>query len=101
MSELKKLTWKYFWQQKLIEIMIALVIIAALIIVPYLVGNLIPDWAQIIISADSPCYVNHELDCGLGFWEYWITGLLVSVMGGIIFGLIGKGVYEWIRLYID
>ena len=97
MSELKKLTWKYFWEQKLIEVIIGLVIIAAIMFISYLVGICLPDWQQITIGPDNPCYLNHELDCGLGFWDYWITGLLMSVMGGIILGLIGKGLYEWIR----
>ena len=97
MNELKKLTWKFFWQQKLKEIMIALVIVLAFIFIPYLVGTLLPDQAQITISATNPCYLDPQIDCGLGFWDYWVTGIFISLMGGFIIALVIEGLSRWIK----
>ena len=97
MNELKSLTWKYFWQQKLKEIMIALLIIVGAIFIPYLVGSLIPDYFQLTIMGTDICYIERQVNCGLGFWEHWVTGLLIVLFGGLIISLIIKGIYEWIK----
>ena len=49
-KELKSLTWKYFWEQKVEEIgkailfvLISLLIISAVVVIPYLLGHFIGD----------------------------------------------------------
>ena len=38
-QQLKSLTWKYFWQQKFVEVGSVIMIILALIFLPYIVGH--------------------------------------------------------------
>lgn len=96
-NELKSLTWKYFWQQKLKEIIIVLLMIVGVIFIPYLVGSLIPDHANMFILHEGVCFIEKQIDCGLGFWEHWFQGFVIVFFGGIIIGLIIKGIYEWIK----
>lgn len=38
-EQIKKLTWKYFWQQKITEVTLFLLIASAIIFIPYLLGH--------------------------------------------------------------
>ena len=97
MSELRKLTWKYFWQQKAKEMIIALLILVAVIFIPYFVGTLFPDYALLTTTQSSQCFINRQVDCGSGFWEHWITGLFPLAFGGLFLGLIIKGIVILIK----
>ena len=87
-NELKLLTWKYFWQQKFKEIIIALLIIVALIFVPYFVGHLVPEsWVVALgTSYDNPCH-DVSIPCKLGFWNYWFGGVLPTILLVAVFFL--------------
>jgi len=96
MNELKKLTWKYFWQQKFKEIMMPITLALALMFMPYLIGQVIPDnilnyliefgWAEIPIE--------------LTFSYYWGAGFLLLIpivlIGGLSYGVITE-IIKWLK----
>ena len=77
MNKLTKLTWKYFWIRKFVEILIVL----ALIFIPYLVG-------LHFYECDGRLYSGVCGDSLLDWWGKGIWACLSVVMGIIILVLI-------------
>ena len=87
MTYYKQKAIKYFIQQKVIEILIGLVIIAAIIFIPYLIGSFLPDTWNISYTTELTEPYNFE------FWEYWFTGILSILCGILIVLLIWMVIY--------
>ena len=67
-KELKSLTWKYFWQQKFTEVGLFLLILTAIIFIPYLLGNNIGNNAVCVSS-----YSNVWYDGQLEQWDIEVS----------------------------
>jgi len=76
-QKLEKLTWEFFWQQKIKEIVIAIFIIIGLIFIPTLLGNLgISLWGdEFVCGIPSP-----ENACEVNSVNTWWAGLVVLVV---------------------
>ena len=74
MNKLNKLTWKYFWQQKLKEVGLTIAILAGGIFIPYWVGLL--------------CLkIFNEIEHIRGLiWIYGIVGLFVIAFSSLFIG---------------
>lgn len=84
-KQLKKLTWKYFWQQKLKEFLFFIGIASIVIFVPYYFGVL-------------TCKVIGERIEGLFFLWTWILGALLLVLVMLIGMFIFWVIKEIVRL---
>jgi len=82
-KELRSLTWKHLWQQKLKEVSITIVIIVGILFLPYLIGIMFPNQFQANYYSELPCYGNPDT-CDFGYWDYWITGFLTIFCGALI-----------------
>jgi hypothetical protein len=90
-EELKSLTWKYFWRQKITEILLFLIITPAVIFIPYLLGHNIGDnmssWCRNNLYGDEvPCNIYFQWFEGLGY---------IVLIAGTLFVLAFFG-YLWI-----
>ena len=86
----RSLTWKYFWRQKVVEILYFIATVAAIIFIPYLLGHSIGD--------------NKSDMCGEGYHlgeekcsriVQWGEGFLYIILGGIILVLLILLLQEW------
>lgn len=84
-QELKGLTWKYFWEQKIEEIRkaffftsVALLIIAAVVFIPYLLGHFIGDNVSKVCSEEW----DSQEDCDISM--QWGEGVLYLAIPGLL-----------------
>ena len=88
-EQIKSLTWKYFFQQKLKEIGKVVGIVLLIIIVPYLIGDIIGGWIF------GECTIDFELECDvLGIWT---LGFMLLGLGGGILVLFFIVLKSWIK----
>jgi len=89
MSELRKLTWKYFWEQKIKEVGIALLIIIGIIFIPYLVGICFPEsYIRFILDLESKNLIT--------YWMYWGAGFLNLVIPIVFIGVFYNLISNWV-----
>jgi len=86
-QELKRLSKKYFWEQKLIEIFLFILIILGSFTALYISGSIMrmlnPEWSSI-----------HILLCGwLGLFLFALISLFLFYLGSLIYFLL----QEWIK----
>ncbi len=73
-EQIRKQTWKFFWQQKIQEVGVFLGIALSIIFIPLWVGRW--EWATSLISNDIPLtYV-------------WWTGLVALIFGLLSIGMV-------------
>ncbi len=87
---------KYFIEQKIVEIILILVIITAIVFIPYLVGTLLPDSWNVAYSSTEPYNINIS--------DYWLTGIFISFFGAFFIGLgltVIYGIYKILIYWID
>ena len=82
-KEERNLTWKYFWQQKAKETIIAVIIIAMIVFIPYLLGHHIGDNQSEDYCGDNSYEVQ---ECST--IQNWFEGLGYSIIIIIIVGLL-------------
>jgi ABC-type multidrug transport system fused ATPase/permease subunit len=82
-EKLKKLTWKYFWRQKLKEVGLTLLIAAVGIFIPYWIGKFV---GLIFNNVDISTKGNS-----------WIAGIFAL----LVLSLIGYLLYLWIEYNWD
>lgn len=82
-KQIKKLTWKFFWEQKIKEVCLFIIIIPFVIFVPYWLGKIMDRLFTI------------EIPDNLKF-VFWIFGLLFLMLAIVILYAIGTMSYEWI-----
>lgn len=96
---LKKLTWKYFWKQKLNEIGITFGILFAFTILPWLMGYIGCYFNPIFV--ENFVFDDVILKCHTGFWVMyglgWVTMLslfIVILAIGLIIAIIIGWIYN-------
>lgn len=94
----RTLIWKYFWQQKLIEVVRVLLIVLAIIFIPFTIGHYIGD--NIDIMCDYNLY--SAADCN-NFMQ-WVEGLFwifVTLIGLYIFSKILIGIFKTLSSWVE
>lgn len=86
-NELKKLTVKYFWQQKTLEVLSFIGGIVAIIFIPYLLGIL----TNIIFKFPEGYVSNHG-----GIWTIGLMFVLILVLIGLLIYVIYRAIEYWI-----
>ena len=94
-----KLTWKYFWQQKIKEISLFLIVVVSIIFIPYILGHNIGD------NMDIGCGTNGSGEIGeCHYLVQWIEGLAYIFLGGccivfclFILAMIYDLLEDWIK----
>ncbi|GEM_PF-7034117 len=102
-EEFNKLKWKYFWQQKAREVGWFVVIVVALIFVPYFLGDMIGDGKYCAngsyvfpINLDKCLEHNMETKTMTNI-ESWSEGLLYTIVGGVGLILLYLSLKQWIE----
>ncbi len=90
-KEERSLTWKYFCQQKAKEISITVIIIAAIVFIPYLLGHYIGD------NQSEFCGERTRLVENCSTIQNWFEGLFYFIFGGLVLLFVAAGLREWIR----
>ena len=90
-NQLKQLTWKYFIQNKIKEIVWTVVILAAIIFIPYLLGNSIGDNRSEWCDMD----MYYEYDCNVGM--IWLEGFLYLIGGIVALIITIVLIYRWFK----
>lgn len=89
-KEIRKLTWEYFWQQKINEISIFTAISLLVVFIPHLVGKII-----VKLFTITECYwVDHYMDCGLR--HTWLYGVGTIFIFSLITFIIVWVLRKWI-----
>jgi uncharacterized membrane protein len=90
----KSLTWKYFWEQKSVELSKGFIILAALILIPLMIGSFVGDDSALICGDDQEIVQ----ECGQVY--QWFKGLFalffLFIVGALLF-LIGMVIWDWIN----
>lgn len=79
-KQLNKLTWEYFIEAKIKEIVLTLLIIAAIVFIPYLLGHFIGDNESVWCSDSNDWDIEEE--CNPFF--NWAEGLIYSVISFMV-----------------
>jgi predicted outer membrane lipoprotein len=78
-EQIRKLTWKYFWQQKFTEICLFITIVVAAIVIPYLIGHHFTDQKSIFCGDNE--ILTKQFQCGyIGQWflGLWYGGMTIA-----------------------
>ena len=86
------LTWKYFIQNKIKEIVWTVIIVAAIIFIPYLLGSSIGDNRSIKCTWGE--YYPYEVDCSIGW--IWTEGFFYLLGGIVIIIIVSLILYPWL-----
>lgn len=87
---------KYFIEQKVVEILIGLIIIAAIIFIPYLLGNFIGDnMDEICSSSLSELDVLGLVEIQCSNFGIWLEGVVYIVIISVILYLVGIIICAW------
>lgn len=108
----KDLTWKYFWQQKIWEVTMILLIISLIIFIPYILGHNIGDGESTSCHGDfitmvmednafttqnywelKECIIIDEWAEGAG---YVLLGLFSLAVGGLLLFILLLLAVDWI-----
>ena len=89
-EKIRKQTWKYFWQQKIIEIVLAAIIIPSIIFLPYLLGSNLGD------NKSSLCGASWEAE-SCGIFATWVEGISWILISTLVLFLVGLLIYLWIE----
>ena len=82
-DEKKKLIWKYFWQQKMQEVGMFLLVVAGIFLIPYGLGNIFG------------CYFADECNGIFMQWMIGVWALLMLILLFILIFFIGYIIREW------
>ena len=88
-EQIKSLTWKYFWEQKLKEIGRGIGIAFLFTIVPYFIG--------ILVGVEFLGECTYEFYFACVIIANWMVGLIFLIIGGGIFTLIFVVLRDWIK----
>ncbi len=88
-KEEKNLTWKYFLQQKVKEVLGFIIILLAIVFIPYLVGHNIGDNMSRICGGTSEIEECNNV-------AQWFEGIAYILFGAIVFIVIILIVHDWI-----
>lgn len=91
MNKLYRLTWKYFWQQKVKEVSLLILITGSITLLPYYLGRL----ALLIFGKEKICKISglDSYNCILRYDHLWDIGFIVLLIILIIILVI----YQWIK----
>lgn len=97
-ERINELTWKYFWQQKVREVSLFLLVVISIIFVPYFSGYFVGD------NIDEMCgpYVGIEQECSN--FDMWIEGLayiFMIIVGMALVYIFGSLMYEVFKNWIE
>lgn len=83
-QEIKSLTWKYFWQQKAIEVGEFLLSLLVIIPVPYFIGKLL-----------DPILCEDNIECiSTNLFMIWFKGIFLVILTGFILFCMGCLLYS-------
>jgi formate hydrogenlyase subunit 3/multisubunit Na+/H+ antiporter MnhD subunit len=88
-QDIKKLTWKYFWQQKLKEIGIFVGIVGGIIFLPY--------WFGLLTKLIFPMFETDFFEGEFGRFSIWLHGLFFLAL----FLLILLVIWYWVEINWD
>ena len=102
----KDLTWKYFLQQKFYEISITILIITAIVFIPFLLGHNIGDNISEFCGNSGSYYYPVAEECGIivQWFEglgYAILGVLSLVFAFFVLNMIRLLILYWIETNWD
>jgi len=77
-QQLKSLTWKYFWQQKITEVSIGIFVILAILFIPYLLG-------MIVVNIFNPTCIAWASDIVVtcDIFHIWTFGIIAIILTGL------------------
>lgn len=88
-NEIRSLTWKYFWKQKITEISLGIIGLLLLIFIPYILGHSIGD------NMHVGCGVTNEIEeCNI--IVQWFEGFFYLVVGVMFIFVVIKLLINWI-----
>lgn len=90
-TQLKSLTLKYFWQQKVQEIYAFIIIVAVVIIFPWSLGNMIGD------GYDVMCGEYNDVIEGCSTLLTWVEGIFHLMMVWILSLFLWLFIWPWIE----